>query len=81
MTRPTRTRHTAASTVRLPSGTAVTTGLPSAVVAGSTGAEPTSSDCSSPAASRQRRCPDGSSLRIHEADANQRYAEVAGLLQ
>ena len=37
-TRPTRTRQTATSTVRLPSGTAVTHGLPSGVSAGSIGA-------------------------------------------
>ena len=37
-TRPSRTRHTDTSTVRLPSGTATTHGVPSGVTAGSIGA-------------------------------------------
>ena len=37
-TRPSRTRHTDTSTLRLPSGTATMQGLPSGVMAGSIGA-------------------------------------------
>ena len=81
LTRPTRTRQTATSTVRLPSGTAVMHGLPSGVIAGSIGALGPIQllvDLLLPAVGRQALME--VALRIHEADADERHAEVARFL-
>ena len=60
-TRPTRTRHTAASTVRSPSGTAVTHGVPSGVTPARPARRPSSAVRSAPPASRRRSDAGGSS--------------------
>ena len=81
MTRPRRTRHTRTSTLRLPSGTGMMHGWPSGVIAGSIGAfsqfEPLVRFLL-PALRRHALVE--VALRIHEADADERHAEVARFL-